>query len=192
MLLSATMCRTSWGLRGAMGQSIGRRGGGRTRRWRTKFVDVWHASTMPARNCWLILLTRRGNGSPRAPFGGLRRRLLTATASLAIRRSRSAGSRSWAPTGRRRRRRRFVVEIGRFVARVVVHLDRSRFQACECHQLYALARNVDAEPCRSSRMDAIGAGIRCCKRWEDASTENEDVRAPCQVPWNEDCRISMG
>ena len=114
-----------------------------------------------------------------------------AAASLAIGRSRSTRSRSWAPTGRRRRRRCFVVEIGRFVAGVVVHLDRSRFQARKCHQLYALARNMDAESCRSAGLDAVGAGVGCCKRWEDTSTEYENVSAACQISRDEDCRVSM-
>ena len=115
-----------------------------------------------------------------------------AATSLAIGWSRSASPRSWAPTRRRRRRRCFVVEIGRFFAGVVIHLDRSRFQARQCHQLYALSRNVDAESRRSTRLDAIRAGVGCGKCWENSSAENEDVRASRQVPRDEDSRISMG
>ena len=164
--LSTMTCWTCWGLRGAMGQSIGRRGGGTRRgyqapgsqryrglllattcctscslgatRWRAgrggrrlKFVNVRNASTTPTRVC----RTRRGIGSPQPRFsvccarGRFGRRLLSAAAatSLTIGLSRHSGSRSWAPTGRRRRWWCFVVEIEGFVAGIIVHLDWGRF-----------------------------------------------------------------
>ena len=189
--LSTMTCWTCWGLRGAMGQSIGRRGGGTRRgyqapgsqryrglllattcwtscrlgatRWRAgrggrrlEFVDVGDASATSTRIC----RTRRGVGSPLPRLSGCRTRgrlwswtctsgwhccsrvewltrwlSTTAATSLPIGRSWSASSRPWASTGRRRRRRGLVVEIGRFFAGVVIHLDRSWFQASECHQL---------------------------------------------------------
>ena len=187
------LCWTCWGLRGAMGQSIGRRGG--RRRW-WKFVDVGNASTTPTRVC----RTRRGIGSPQPRFGVCRargrsgKRLLSAAAAarLTISRSRCTGSRSWAPTGRRRRWRCFVIEIGGFFAGIIVHLDWSRFYTRQCHQLDTLARDVDTEACRSTRVDAIGAGVGCRESWKNASAENEDVGAACQVSRDKNCWISMG
>ena len=94
--------------------------------------------------------------------------------------------------GRQRRWWCFVVEIKGFVAGIIVHLDWSRLQTRQCHQLYTLARNVYAETCRSTRVDAIGAGVGCRESWKNASAENEDVSATCQVLRNKDCRITMG
>ena len=134
---------------------------------------------------------RRGDGSPQAPVGRCGRRLPMTATSLAIRRSRGTSSRPWSSTGRRGRRRCLVVEIRRFVSGVVVRLDRSRFQARECHQLYALAGDVDAETCRRAGLDAIRAGVGCSQGWEDSTAENEDMSTPCQISRDEDCGVSM-
>ena len=50
---------------------------------------------------------------------------------------------------------------------------------------------MDAESCWGARVYAVGTGVGCCQRWKDSTAEDEDVRAACQIFWNEDCGVSM-